>query len=48
MKEFIGDDSITDNIWEMMFNEADLNKDGYIDIDEFKIVVKNIPAFSNE
>lgn len=36
LKRFIGDESLDDSVWEMIFKDADFNQDGVIDICEFK------------
>lgn len=42
MKEFIGDDNLEDEVWEELFKEADVNADGCIDLEEFKVIMLNL------
>lgn len=39
IRSFIGDDSVESGIWESMFREADINADGFIDLEEFKSIM---------
>ncbi|CAG9328081.1 unnamed protein product [Blepharisma stoltei] len=41
IKEFLGESSkeVSDGIWQQIFKQADLNNDGVLDLEEFKVVM---------